>query len=64
MLELAGLELPLVYTEYNFGISWDSQEKQNGMLLWEFLRGDFVKDLKEKIKFKINPWDLFYWNVK
>lgn len=49
MLELVGLELPLVYTEYNFGISWDSQEKQNDMFLWEFLRGDFVTDLKEKI---------------
>lgn len=49
MLELVSLELPLVYTEYNFGISWDSREKQNDMLLWESQRDDFVTDLKEKI---------------
>lgn len=53
MLELAGLELPLVYTEYNFGTSWDSQEKQSDMLLWEFLRDDFETDLKEKNKLSL-----------
>lgn len=55
MLELVGLELPLVYTEYNFGISWDSQEKQSDMLLWEFLRGDFVTDLEKKKKLSLKP---------
>lgn len=49
MLEPVGWELPLVYTEYNFGISWESQEKRSDKLQWEFLRGDFVTDLKEKI---------------
>ena len=55
---LVGLELPLVHIEYNFGINWDSQEKRSDMLLWEFLRGDFVTDLKQTI-LKLIPGTYF-----